>query len=422
MALHIVDRRLAGKNKSIGNRERFLRRYQTQIREAVRKAMAGRNIRDIRQPQSVTIPRKDISQPIFGHGAGGIRDSVHPGNKDYLRGDRFARPKQGSQGSGGQGSDGGEGEDDFTFTLSKEEFMQFFFEDLALPNLARTPFGESPEWESRRAGYTRDGTPNNLHIVRSMGNALGRRRALGAGMRLQLEEKEAALAMLRQGGPDAEREARNLRLEIAALQMRLKRVPFLDPLDLRFRSRVRVPVPTLKAVMFCLMDVSGSMDEERKRLAKQFFILLYLFLNRHYEKIDIVFIRHHTQAAEVDEETFFHATESGGTVASSALDLMHSIIESRYAPSEWNIYGAQASDGDNFGNDNGRCSELLETALLPLCRFYAYVQVAQEEQNLWDEYAALVPQYPNFAMRKVSEASDIYPVFHDLFKRHEEVL
>ena len=183
MALHIVDRRLAGKNKSIGNRERFLRRYQTQIREAVREAMAGRNIRDIRQSQSVTIPRKDISQPVFGHGSGGVRDSVHPGNKDYLRGDHIARPQPGGKGSGGQ-----------------------------------------------------------------------------------------------------------------------------------------------------------------------------------------------------------------------------------------------ASDGDNFSNDSGRCSELLETALLPLCRFYAYVQVAQEEQNLWQEYAAVAAQHSNFAMRKVEEPSDIYPVFHDLFKRDKEAV
>ena len=422
MALHIVDRRLAGKNKSIGNRERFLRRYQTQIREAVREAMAGRNIRDIRQSQSVTIPRKDISQPVFGHGSGGVRDSVHPGNKDYLRGDHIARPQPGGKGSGGQASDGIGGEDDFTFTLTKEEFMQFFFEDLALPNLERTVFGEAPEWESRRAGYTRDGTPNNLHIVRSMRNALGRRRALGAGLRQQLEEKTLALALLKDAGNGAEREVRSLRLEIAELQARLKRVPFLDPLDLRFRSRVKVPVPTVKAVMFCLMDVSGSMDEDRKRLAKQFFILLYLFLNRHYEKTDIVFIRHHTQATEVDEDTFFHATESGGTVVSSALSLMHSVIEERYSPTEWNIYGAQASDGDNFSNDSGRCSELLETALLPLCRFYAYVQVAQEEQNLWQEYAAVAVQHSNFAMRKVEEPSDIYPVFHDLFKRDKEAV
>ena len=187
--------------------------------------------------------------------------------------------------------------------------------------------------------------------------------------------------------------------------------------SLRYRNRVRTPVPTSKAVMFCLMDVSGSMDEGRKELSKRFFILLYLFLTRHYEKIDIVFIRHHTQAAEVDEQNFFHATETGGTVVSSALVLMEEIIRARYSPSEWNIYGAQASDGDNWHHDSGRCRELLAEKILPLTRYFAYVQVADEEQNLWQEYSQLVGVLPQFAMRKATEASQIYPVFRDLFKK-----
>jgi uncharacterized sporulation protein YeaH/YhbH (DUF444 family) len=423
MELHIVDRRLAGKNKSIGNRERFLRRYHDQIRDAMRKAIAGRGIRDLEQAESITIPRKDISEPVFHHGSGGVRDSVHPGNKDYLRGDHISRPEGGAGRGRGQASDTPGGEDDFVFTLSKEEFMQFFFEDLALPRLLRTQMGEIQEWESRRAGFTREGTPNNLHIVRSMRNALGRRRALGGDTQHAYQRKLKELAELEhspQADPGDEVLMHLLRLEIHELEQRLRRIPFLDPLDLRFRSRVKVPIPNVKAVMFCLMDVSGSMDEARKNLSKQFFTLLYLFLHQHYEKIDIVFIRHHTQAQEVDEDTFFHATESGGTVVSSALELMQKIIAQRYAPNEWNIYGAQASDGDNFSHDSGRCTELLANSILPQCRFYAYVQVAEEEQNLWEEYTALAPAHGNFAMRKVVEPSDIYPVFRDLFKKERE--
>jgi len=423
MALHIVDRRLAGKNKSIGNRERFLHRHQEQIREAVRKAVTGRSIRDMEQAENITIPKKDISEPVFHHGQGGVRDSVHPGNTDHLRGDRIARPPGGKGGSGkGQASDSGEGEDDFAFTLTKEEFMQVFFEGLALPRLMRTQIGESPEWKVHRAGYTRDGTPNNLHIVRSMRGALGRRLALGAATRRELEQQRRLLAELLRNPLGKDSEIRNVRLLIADLEARLKRIPFLDPLDLRFRGRVKTPVPTSKAVMFCLMDVSGSMDEERKSLSKQFFILLYLFLTRHYEKIDIVFIRHHTQAQEVDEDTFFHATESGGTVVSSALELMQKIVNERYAPAEWNIYGAQASDGDNFTSDSTRCHDLLADELLPLCRFFAYVQVADTEQNLWEEYTDIAANHANFAMRKVTDPTQIYPVFRDLFKKEGETV
>lgn len=418
MALQIIDRRLAGKNKSIGNRERFLRRYKAQIRDAVREAVSGRGIRDVEQAEHITIPKKDIKEPLFQHGKGGVRDMVHPGNTDYLRGDHIARPQGGGKGGGkGQASDSGEGEDDFVFTLTKEEFMQVFFEDLALPDMARKQIGDTPEWKSHRAGYTRDGTPNNLAVVRSMRNALGRRLALGAHSRRELTQLKLDLAELERSDTLNDVERRRLQLAIRELEKRLQGIAFLDPLDLRFRGRVKTPVPTAKAVMFCLMDVSGSMNQERKDLAKRFFILLYLFLTRHYERIDIIFIRHHTQAQEVSEDEFFHATESGGTVVSSALLLMQEIIQKRYSPIEWNIYGAQASDGDNFSNDSGRCRSLLADGLLSLCRYFAYVQVADEEQNLWQEYALLAQSHTNFAMRKATEQSQIYPVFRDLFKK-----
>jgi uncharacterized sporulation protein YeaH/YhbH (DUF444 family) len=422
MALQsIIDRRLAGKNKSVGNRERFLRRHKEQVREAVKRAIDGRSIRDVERGEEVRIPKKDLNEPVFGHGSGGIREVVHPGNKDFIRGDRIERPKGGGgSGSGkGQASDSGEGEDDFVFSLSKEEFMQVFFEDLALPNLVRTQLAETPEWKSQRAGFTSDGTPNNLHVVRSMRGAIGRRIAIGAGSRAELRDLEDELEALLRGPKNDERLARIKELEVAvaALRARIARIPYLDPIDLRYRSRIRVPVPTSKAVMFCLMDISGSMDEGRKELSKRFFILLYLFLTRHYEKIDLVFIRHHTQAQEVNEDDFFHARETGGTVVSSALVLMEEIIRARYSPAEWNIYGAQASDGDNWHHDSGRCRELLSEQLLPLCRYYAYVQVAEEEQNLWDEYAQLPPVHPHFAMRKAVSADQIYPVFRDLFKK-----
>ena len=423
MLQSIIDRRLSGKNKSIGNRERFLRRYKEQIREAVKRAVDGRGIRDIERGEDVNIPKKDISEPVFHHGQGGTREMVHPGNKEYVRGDRIERPKGGSGGKGGKGqaSDSGEGEDDFVFTLTKEEFMQVFFEDLALPHLVRTQLAETPEWKSHRAGFTSDGTPTNLHVVRSMRGAIGRRIAIGAGSRRELRELEEELDALLRDAPVGDAASRlkitGLEKRIADLRARIARIPFLDPIDLRYRNRVRVPVPTTKAVMFCLMDVSGSMDEGRKDLAKRFFILLYLFLTRHYEKIDIVFIRHHTQAQEVDEENFFHARETGGTVVSSALVLMEEIIRARYSPSEWNIYGAQASDGDNWHHDSGRCRELLAEKILPLCATSPTCRWPRKSRTCGRSTRSWSGWQPHFAMRKATEASQIYPVFRDLFKK-----
>jgi uncharacterized protein len=427
MIHHVIDRRLAGKNKSVGNRERFLRRYKDKVREAVDRAINGRSIRDMEKGEDIAIPKRDLSEPVFRHGDGGIRDMVHPGNREYVKGDRIERPEKqgGGQGGGSQASEDGEGEDDFVFSLSKEEFMQIFFEDLALPNMLKTALAEVPEWKSQRAGYSSDGTPNNLHVVRSMRGALGRRIALGASSRREIDELETRLHELcGDADPDWSRltpehvqEVKDIQARLSFLYGRIRAIPFLDPIDLRFRSRVKVAVPTTKAVMFCVMDVSGSMDEHRKELSKRFFILLYLFLTKHYDKIELVFIRHHTQAQEVNEHDFFHATETGGTVVSSALVLLDEIIQARYPSNEWNLYVAQASDGDNWHHDSSRCKEIIEEKILPLVRYFAYVQVAQTEQNLWDEYMGIAEAHPHFAMRKVLEPSQIYPVFRELFKK-----
>jgi uncharacterized protein len=417
----IIDRRLAGKNKSIANRERFLRRVKNYIRRAVSEAVRDRSIKDIQSTQSITIPRKDIAEPMFRHGPGGRRELVHPGNADYIRGDKIPRPSGGSGGGGSQASNEGEGQDDFVFELSREEFMQYFFDDLELPRLVKTHLLAVPTWKNIRAGWATEGTPNNIDVVRSLRSALGRRIALGAPLVNDLRELERQLEALKMDPGDNAEEIKRLEDDIHHLRGRIWRIPFIDPFDLRYINRVKQPQPSSQAVMFCLMDVSGSMDEQRKDLAKRFFILLYLFLKRNYEKIEVVFIRHHTRAEEVDEDTFFHSTESGGTVVSSALELMRKIMDERYSPTEWNIYGAQASDGDNWTDDSPKCRRMLHDDILPKTRYFAYIQVAPEEQNLWLEYAQLAMTQPHLAMKKVDAAADIYPVFRELFEKQAAV-
>jgi uncharacterized sporulation protein YeaH/YhbH (DUF444 family) len=414
----IIDRRLAGKNKSIANRERFLRRVKGYIRRAVSEAVRDRSIKDIQNTQSITIPRKDIAEPSFRHGPGGKREMVHPGNADYIRGDKIPRPQGGGGGGGGnQASNEGEGQDDFVFELSREEFMQYFFDDLELPRLVKTHLLAVPTWKSIRAGWAAEGTPNDIDVVRSLRSALGRRIALGAPLVNELHELEKQLEVMKADPDDRREDIKVLEEEIHHLRGRIWRIPFIDPFDLRYVNRVKQPTPSSQAVMFCLMDVSGSMDEQRKDLAKRFFILLYLFLKRNYEKIEVVFIRHHTRAEEVDEDTFFHSTESGGTVVSSALELMKKVQEERYSPTEWNIYGAQASDGDNWTDDSPKCRKILSDDILEKVRYFAYIQVTPEEQNLWLEYAQLALSQPHMAMKKVETAADIYPVFRELFEK-----
>ncbi|WP_194722970.1 YeaH/YhbH family protein [Noviherbaspirillum malthae] len=417
---HLIDRRLQGKNKSAGNRERFLRRYKGQIKDAVARAIKGRSIKDIEKGEKVSIPVKDINEPAFGHSHGGVWEVVRPGNKEYQKGDQIQRPKSGGGGAGkGKAGNSEEvTEDDFAFELTREEFMNYFFEDLELPNLVKTQLKSITEFKQQRAGYTVSGTPSNIHVLRSLRGALGRRIAVGAKSRKRLKEAEEELDALMKTAFEDDHRILALRKEIHHLRTRLHAIPFLDPIDLRYSNRIKVPKPSSSAVMFCVMDVSGSMDQAKKDAAKRFFILLYMFLERAYEKIEVVFIRHHTQATEVTEDEFFNSRESGGTVVSSALVLLDKVIRERYASSDWNVYVAQASDGDNWDNDSVTCRELLINKIMPLVQYYAYVEITDgEPQNLWHEYTQIPDLCPHFAMQKIESPADIYPVFRELFKK-----
>ncbi|MGR9046226.1 MAG: YeaH/YhbH family protein [Gammaproteobacteria bacterium] len=412
-----IDRRLNSKNKSAVNRQRFLQRFHGQIRQAVADAISKRSVTDIESGEKIKIPAKDISEPVFRHGAGGRRENVHPGNKKFVSGDRIPRPEDGS-GSGGKASDSGEGTDDFVFELTREEFLEYFFEDLELPNLVKTQLAREPAYKSVRAGFTQSGVPTNLHVVRSLRGALARRLALSGPYVKQKRELEEELETLLESAPEDDPRVVAIRAEIEYLEQKILGIPFIDTFDLRFRNRTQVPLPTTQAVMFCLMDVSGSMDQDKKDLAKRFFLLLYLFLSRNYERTDVVFIRHHTVASEVNEEEFFYSRETGGTVVSSALELMRDIVGERYASNEWNIYAAQASDGDNWPEDSGNCSRILIDELMPMLQYYAYIEIDNSTpQSLWDEYTKVAAVWPNFAMRSIGEASEIFPVFRELFKK-----
>jgi uncharacterized sporulation protein YeaH/YhbH (DUF444 family) len=416
---YLIDRRTNDRGKSAVNRERFLRRYKSHIQEAVRKMVGDRKLSDMEGGGEVRVPKKDVSEPSFNFGRGGDREFVLPGNREYVTGDRIPRPEGG--GSGGGASNGGEGDaqDEFVFSLSREEFMQIFFDDLELPRLARTEFGRTHRHKSIRAGFAKTGVPANLAVVRPLTQALARRIALAGGLArsaLMLEEQFAVAV----AAGDAN-EAATLYAELDRISRRSHAIPFLDDPDLRYRNRVQRPEPIARAAMFCLMDVSASMDEDKKDLAKRFFTLLYLFLTRKYDEVELVFIRHTDDAEEVDEDTFFHDPRSGGTVVYSALELADRIRGERYAHG-WNVYAAQASDGDAFGADPARSARFLREKLLPATRYYTYLELAgpgdsDRPSSLWSEYERLSEPGGTFAMRRASERSQIYPVFRELFRK-----
>jgi len=413
-----IDRRPNGKNKSAVNRHKFIRRYKAQIKKAVSDAIAERSITDLDRGEKVNIPAKDISEPVLHHGDGGVKERAHPGNKEFVTGDRVPRPLGGAGNKGNEATNTGEGIDDFVFQISREEFLNLFFEDLELPDLIKTQLSKLMMERTVRAGYTTTGVPTNINVIRSLKGALSRRIALRSPYQLKLREAEAELEELRLVKDEGDPAIIALRERIEQLKAKIRAVPFIDTFDLRYNNRVKQPYPSSQAVMFCLMDVSGSMDQAKKDIAKRFFTLLYFFLTGTYENIDLVFIRHHTVAKEVDEQEFFYSRETGGTVVSSALKLMDEIITNRYPTNEWNIYAAQASDGDNWSDDSPLCREILVNSLMPKVQYYAYIEITEDTpRGLWREFMNVKKQCANFAMQRIEKAGDIFPVFQKLFKK-----
>ena len=417
MAIHIVDRRLNPGSKSLENRQRFLRRAKALVQGAVKKSSQDRDIKDVLEGGEVSVPIDGMDEPRFRR-EGGTRDMVLPGNKKFVEGDVLPRPNGGS-GKGGRQAGEGDSEDAFRFVLSRDEFVDLFLDDLELPDLAKRKLAEVESQGIRRAGYSTSGSPANISISRTVSRALARRVALRRPRPEALAELETELETC------SEERREEVLAEIEALKTKIKRIPFIDPIDIRYRRFETVPKPVAQAVMFCLMDVSGSMTEHMKDLAKRFYMLLYVFLKRRYRHVEIVFIRHTDRAEEVDEQTFFHGPASGGTLVSSALEAMHDIVRTRFRPADWNIYAAQASDGDNSYADGEVTGRLLTDMILPVTQFFAYLEVGQENglsyempnSALWSLYEGLRANGAPLSMRKVNERSEIFPVFHDLFQR-----
>ena len=420
--MQILDRRVNASGKSLENRQRFLRRAKALVQWAVRESSRTRDISDILEGGEVSIPAGGLDEPRFRHGPGGIHDHVLPGNRKFVEGDIIPRRNESSGGSSREGGEG-DGADAFRFVLTREEFLDLFMDDLELPDMAKHQLADVEHEGLRRAGYAVSGSPVNIAVARTMRLAMARRMALRRPTSRTFKELEDEIAAC---GVEERRAVLVAELEAVAAKMR--RIPYVDPIDIRYRRFESLPKPAAQAVMFCLMDVSGSMSEHMKDLAKRFYMLLYIFLTRCYRNVDIVFVRHTDRAEEVDEETFFRSPATGGNVVSSALEAMRRIVKERYNPQDWNIYAAQASDGDNAYGDGEVTAQLLRDAILPIAQYFAYLEVGEANRSdnmswsgssLWRTYESLRSEGRPLSMRKVSTRSEIFPVFRELFQRRE---
>lgn len=419
----IIDRRKNPGGKNMPNRQRFVKRIRGQISNSIRRKMGDRDITDVNGGENIKVRRKSVHEPEFRNDPNtGERDIILPGNTDYVPGDTIKKPKGGAGGPGpGEASDGGEGQDDFDFAISNEEYIDMLFEDLELPNMAKKENRLVESFERMRSGYSNEGNPSQLNLVQSMRNSVGRRVALKKPKKKRIAALEAEL----QDTTNKKRREEIL-LEIERLKKRHDRIPFLDPTDLRFNNYTKVPKPTSQAVIFCVMDISASMGITHKDIAKRFFLLLNLFITRKYKRTDIVFIRHHHQAFESTEEEFFQSRDNGGTVVSCAFDMVDDIIKKRYPPEQWNIYVAQATDGDNFDTDNERLTGILNERIIPLAQHFCYIHV-DDGANAGSAYynsgnkkltrimKGLAEQHENVVVKNIEYASDVYRIFREIF-------
>jgi uncharacterized sporulation protein YeaH/YhbH (DUF444 family) len=418
---NIIDRRKNVKGKSTGNRQRFLKRVEGQIKKALPDIISQESIQESNTGGKVKVPIKTIKEPAFSHDpASGNKQVVRPGNDRFNEGDKIPKPKGGGQGGGrGKGSNSPEvTEDEFAVVLSREEFLKFFFEDLELPNMVQKFLENTETFENKRAGFIKYGNPSRLNIKSSYQQSLARQIALQGAFLNKLKKLEEKLLLIE----DPDQKA-TLEIEIEKVKKQAKTIPFFEDVDLRDNHFEQIPLPTTSAAMFCVMDVSASMGYHEKDIAKRFFTLLYIFLTKQYLNVELIFIRHHTTAKEVDEYEFFNSKESGGTVVAPSLELMNKIIKERYSGGNWNIYCCQASDGDVWSDyDADECGTILRTQVLPAIQYMAYIEISNHsrDSSLWRIYRSLEDE-SQFSMRKLYDVSQIWPVFRGLFKKEKTI-
>lgn len=458
MGTVIKDRRNEPPSDKFGtDRERFRQRYLASIKSAIQDKIEKDNLDDLsRGGVKVPIPKETSHEPIIHH-IGGDHTRVFPGNVGFDVGDRIIK-SNGNPGNGAS-TDSEDREDDFIW-ISESEFLDLLFEGRSLPDMSKFKSQNVTMKESEWAGYTNKGPENLMNMERTnrkrreeslvlekgaerriINNLTEQFNILSANgvdiPRIEIDEKSkqerldeiwkavrpivgtsqsnvvlalnSAVSVLKEryGQPvQGELGSRLSVLEqrlIEQFKSKSKSGNFQER-HLTYNYNEDVVKPNAKAVMFCQMDVSFSMTQERKNTAKVFFWLLNKFLKEVYEEVDVIFIAHTDVANEVDEQTFFYGRDSGGTMVSSCLLKTQEIIKERYDLSEWNVYSAQASDGDNSTDDNDTVVEVMSN-LLPDIQGHYYVEIGRgdDKSDLFQAYEDLSRKYQG----KIRVATDV---------------
>jgi hypothetical protein len=436
MAFILIDRRKAGQGKSSENRQKLIKRIKSFIKSSVPQniGQGGVSGTKAKSDSPVKVAGTALEEPWFAYANDGQQTAVIIGNTEYQRGDKVRIPEDDEGGAGGKGGPGENGEDEFIVNIARGEFLDLFFEDCELPNLVNEKFTDKADNTFQPAGFSTTGNPAQLSVIRTYKQSLGRRKALQGPYKTEKEALELELRMLEERIPGTEYiAAEQLKVRVAEIYVRLaeldKKIAFIagfDKSDLRYRKKEAKPLKTVDSVLFFLMDISGSMDEEKKIIARRWFALLYAFIQRRYATTELVFIAHTTEAFEMSEEDFFSTRMNGGTSVSPALEMVDNIIKERYDPNETNIYVCHASDGDNWDDDNDLVVDRLtgDHPLLDKVNLFSYIEVGQarggsRDTNLWEAYDYVRENVRSgkVTLSIVETAEECYPVFKTLFKR-----
>ena len=377
-------------DRSATDRRRHKQKIEKAIREGIHHIVADESIIGQDGKKKIRIPVKGIKEYRFVYGENDKNKKVGsaPG-KNIGRGQQIGKPdKQRQQGRGNKAGDE-KGVEYYEVEITLEELAAYLFDSLELPDLERKHIQKIFEKKMQRHGYRSEGIRPRLDKKQTIKKKLKRK---AAAKRVGTHEKDED-----------------------------ERFPFHHD-DLRYRHIKPIMKTTSAAVLFFMMDISGSMGKEKKYLARSFFFLLYQFIRHRYENVEIVFVAHDVSAYEVNEQQFFTRGEGGGTIVSSALEMTLEIIQKRFHPNSWNIYAFHCSDGDNWPSDMEKSINLSQQ-LKELSQLYSYCQIVPEDDRIrWarDDESTLAGAYSHledskFKIVKIHQSSDIWPAFKRLF-------
>lgn len=444
MSLILIDRRKAGKGKSINNRKKLLKRVRSFIKTSLPQNIGQGGVAGTGTVSSspVRVASDALEEPYFCYAKGGKSTVVVIGNDTYDRGDKIEVTSGEANGTGA--GPGESGEDDFIVNVARDEFLDLFFDDCELPNLRNEKFTDKLENKFQQSGFTSTGNPSQLSVIRSYKQSLARRWAFQSPYKKEREELERELRHLEEGSGVAKyisEKKRNARIKEILLRLdeinaKIAALNGFDKVDLRYKKYEAKPLKTIESVLIMIMDISGSMGQEEKTIARRWFALLYAFIKRRYGSTDLVFIAHHDEAFEMNENDFFSTRINGGTSVSPALELANKIIVSRYDPNQTNIYVSHASDGDNWESDNPNVIDQVIGSgnLAGKIQMFSYVEVGKrrgstwfsmgssapkENTNLWETYDYCRENLPRkkMSLSIIETPDDCYGVFKNVFKK-----